>query len=84
MWSDPNMSPFMAVTAHWIEKMTEDTPTGPQQKLRLRVDLIAFTQVPGRHTGDHLAQVFFFCVDRLKIAGKVCYILKSTCIDTIS
>jgi hypothetical protein len=24
MWSDPNLSPFMAVAAHWIEGVEEE------------------------------------------------------------
>ncbi|TFK16518.1 hypothetical protein FA15DRAFT_577502, partial [Coprinopsis marcescibilis] len=27
-WSDPNLSPFMAVTAHWIESVQHVTPDG--------------------------------------------------------
>lgn len=50
LWSDPNLSPFMAVTAHWIEAKPISTPNGPQFELTLRADLIGFHQVPGRHT----------------------------------
>lgn len=71
MWSDPNLSPFMAVTAHWIEAQIEDTPIGPRQRLKLRADLIGFQRVPGRHTGEHLAQAFLYIIDRLAIAQKV-------------
>jgi hypothetical protein len=71
MWSDPNLTPFMAVTAHWIEGVTEDTANGPQLTLKLRADLIGFQRVPGRHDGEHLAQAFLFVTDRLKISEKV-------------
>jgi hypothetical protein len=54
----------MAITAHWIEAL----PTG---QLRLRSDLIGFHQIPGRHTGEHLAQCFKFLTDRLNITDKV-------------
>ena len=47
MWSDPNLSPFMAVTAHWIEAVPIQTPAGRQFKLNLRSDLFAFLSVPG-------------------------------------
>ncbi|OBZ73258.1 hypothetical protein A0H81_06727 [Grifola frondosa] len=33
MWSDPNLTPFMAVTAHWIKAKTEETPVGPRKHL---------------------------------------------------
>jgi hypothetical protein len=71
MWTDTNLSPFMAVTAHWIEAKTEDSPSGPQRILKLRAELIAFQRVPGRHNGEHLAQAFLWVVDRLDIAEKV-------------
>ncbi len=71
MWSDPNLSPFMAVTAHWIESMSEDTPTGPKPAFRLRADLIGFYNVPGRHSGEQLAYKFLEITDRLKITNKV-------------
>jgi hypothetical protein len=73
MWSDPNLVPFMAVTAHWIDAKTEDTPNGLKHTLTLWADLIGFLRVPGRHTGDHLAQAFLFILDRLKITEKVHY-----------
>jgi hypothetical protein len=71
MWSDTNLAPFMAVTAHWIEGTTENTVTGPQHKLRLRADLVGFHRVPGRHTGSHLAQAFLHVIDRIHLAEKV-------------
>src|SRR6266436_2883755 len=72
MWSDPNKSPFMAVTAHWIEATTQETPHGPQHILKLRADLIGFHRVPGRHDGEHLAHSFLHVLDRVSIAWKVC------------
>ena len=30
LWTDPNLSPFMAVTAHWIETKVTQTLEGPQ------------------------------------------------------
>lgn len=72
MWSDTNLSPFMAVTAHWIESKVEETPFGPRFKLTLRADLIGFQRVPGRHNGEHLAQAFLYVIDRIAIAHKVC------------
>ena len=71
MWSDPNLTPFMAVTAHWIEGKTEETVNGPKLVLNLRADLIGFQRVPGRHDGEHLAHAFLFVTDRLKITEKV-------------
>lgn len=71
MWSDPNLNPFMAVTAHWIQAKTIQTPDGPQHILTLRADLIGFHRVPGRHDGEHLAHAFIFITDRIGITHKV-------------
>ena len=77
MWSDTNLTPFMAVTAHWIETTTVQTPQGPQHILKLRSDLIGFQRCPGRHTGEHLAQAFLHVLKRIKITSKVWEILSS-------
>jgi hypothetical protein len=75
MWSDPNLTPYMAVTAHWIEPTTENTPSGPQTKLNMRTDLVGFHRVPGRHTGHHLAHAFIKVLDRLNVTHKVCVVV---------
>lgn len=61
----------MAVTAHWIEAVTEKGPSGSKKTLQLRSDLVGFHKLPGRHTGEHLAHCFLFITDRLKITEKV-------------
>jgi hypothetical protein len=61
----------MAVTAHWIEAETIQTAEGPVINLQLRADLIAFHNVPGRHTGEHLVNALLFILDRLKLTGCV-------------
>ena len=60
----------MAVTAHWIEPVFEETPTGQKCTLRLRANLVGFIRVPGRHTGEHLAHAFLYITDRLHITEK--------------
>ena len=71
IWTDTNLSPFMAVTAHWIEATMEDTPNGLQKILKLRADLVGFHHMPGRHDGKHLAHAFILVTDRLDITEKV-------------
>lgn len=71
LWSNPNLTPYMAVTAHWIEATLNQTDKGPCYKLALRTDLVGFYRVPGRHTGDHLAQAFISITDRLGATSKV-------------
>ena len=65
----------MAVTAHWIYSCTVETVSGPQQKLEIKAALIGFLKVPGRHTGEHLAQCFMHVLDRYEISEKVYFIL---------
>lgn len=72
MWTDKSLTPYMAVTAHWIEATTVQTPAGPQYSLTLRADLIGFLRVPGHHDGEHLAQAFLYIIDRIGIGFKVC------------
>ena len=62
----------MAVTAHWIEAVEQRKPEGLVTELRLRAELIGFHQVPGRHTGEHLAAAFYYVLERVDIPkGKV-------------
>jgi hypothetical protein len=68
----------MAVTAHWIESRTVLTAEGPVTNLVLQADLIAFHNVPGRHTGEHLGTALLHVLDRLRIAEKVCFTLFAT------
>ena len=72
IWADPNRSPFMAVTAHWIQAIPEQTNQGVRYKLCLRADLIGFQSMPGRHTGPHLAEAFIQVLDCVNIVTKVC------------
>ncbi len=71
LWSDPNLMPFMAITAHWIETMTTQTTDSLQYKLKLQASLIGFRQMPDNHNGTHLAHGFLSVIDRLNIAYKV-------------
>jgi hypothetical protein len=65
MWSDPDRKAYMAVTAHWMENY--------QKSIHLRADLLGFVNVAGSHTGECLAKVFLFIIDRLGIDKKVCF-----------
>lgn len=87
LWSDTNLSPFMAVTAHWIEStlIPSAASSQPQYILKLQAELIAFHKVPGRHSGVHLAQAFLEVLDRFGIEHKViinCIRSKMTPTDT--
>lgn len=70
MWTDDfNKKPYMAVTAHWLEKATISNRL--QSRISLCTDLIGFMHVPGSHTGERLAEAFLLIIGHLKIAKKV-------------
>jgi hypothetical protein len=72
MWTDDyNKKAYMAVTAHWLEKITLQTSRRLHSKICMRTDLIGFLHVPGSHTGEHLAKAFLVIIGRFKIARKV-------------
>ena len=73
LWTDPNLVPYMAVTAHWIQTTVRATESGPHYSLKMRTDLIGFQRVPGSHTGQNLAHSFYFIMKHLGILHKVCY-----------
>ena len=70
LWTDPNLAPFMAITAHWIELKPAPSGIGPST-LILRTELIGFKRVPSPHTGEHLAHAFLWVLRRIGIAKKV-------------
>jgi hypothetical protein len=47
VWSDPNLVPYMAVTAHWIDVKTILTAEGPHHILKLQSELVAFYHLKG-------------------------------------
>ncbi len=71
MWSDPNLIPYMAVMAHWLQSTSQATQHGPQHILKLWVDLVGFLHVPGRHDDEHLAHAFMYVLDRISIIPRV-------------
>ena len=70
LWTDINMKAYMAVTAHWLQQVSLQSER-LQSKIHLRSDLIGFVHVPGSHTGERLAKVFLYIIDRLDISKKV-------------
>jgi hypothetical protein len=74
-WSDLNQVSFMAVTAHWIQAIEQETPAGVNKKLHLRADLIGFHKLPGQHSGEHLAHCFLFITDHIQVTSKVSEII---------
>jgi hypothetical protein len=53
MWTDDyKKKAYMAVTAHWLEKVTLSGRL--QSRISLHTDLIGFMHVSGSHTGELL------------------------------
>jgi hypothetical protein len=65
VWSDQNLRPFLAMTAHWVAKVEGGTG------LQLKTALIAFHRLEGRHDGKTLAEVVLQLLDRAQITVKV-------------
>jgi hypothetical protein len=56
----------MAVTAHWIARVTGTT------SLQMKAALIVFHRLCGNHDGETLATAVLQLLDRAGITGKVC------------
>lgn len=65
VWSDQNLQPFLAMTAHWVAKVEGTTA------LQLKTALIAFHRLRGRHDGKTLAETVMKLLDRAQITVKV-------------
>ncbi|KAJ3557704.1 hypothetical protein NP233_g11674 [Leucocoprinus birnbaumii] len=71
IWTDENLTPFIGVTAHRIEVQEINTAAGIRYLLSMRNFVIGFHCVPGRHTGDHLAQALQFIIDRINLTPRM-------------
>jgi hypothetical protein len=54
-----------------MDEFMEETTSGTRTRLRLRSNLIGFREVPGRHTGQHLATAFLYVLERIGITNRV-------------
>ena len=70
LWTDFDKKPYMVVTAHWLKQESKG------QKITLHTDLIGFMHIPGSHTGEHLAEVFFLIINCLNLVKKVSFFKK--------
>ena len=60
IWSDPNLTPFLAMTAHFCRRLH-----GPGS-LEIAHRLLAFRVVQGSHDGENVGQIMY---DIVKEAG---------------
>ena len=70
MWSDLNLAPFMAVMAHWIQDIWEETVSTKRLILKLRLDWFPMC------SGSPWWQTHgcSFSIYHIEITGRVCYI----------
>lgn len=66
LWSDPNLTSYMAITAHYCIK-------DENGNLVVRSRLVAFRHVTGSHSGTNLAQHFMGVIQELGVLHKVLY-----------
>jgi hypothetical protein len=64
IWSDPQLRPFLAITAHWIQRLDDGT-------LLLRADLVAFSYIPDSHSGDNIAKAALKALEHGDLLKKV-------------
>jgi hypothetical protein len=65
IWSDENLRPYLAMTAHWIARLAGTT------SLQLKAALIVFHRLRGNHDGETLATAVLQLLDRAGITVKV-------------
>lgn len=63
-WSDPNLTSFLALTAHFIAR--------ENGHLVLHNRLLAFRIIEGAHDGENLARIIFAILKDAGVLGKVC------------
>jgi len=70
-WDNKSMQAFLAVTAHYIRRVSVPNAKHGRGALKLETGLVAFLPTPGRHTGKILADCLLKITDRAKITGRV-------------
>jgi hypothetical protein len=67
------MRGFMAILAHWIQRVPLPTPAGKTQQYtyHMRHDLIGFHYLPGSHSGAHICAAFVKVANDFGIMSKV-------------
>ena len=63
-WSDPNLTSFLALTAHFISKDADG-------HLAMQNRLLAFRVIDGKHTGKNLGTIIFEIIKTAGILGQV-------------
>jgi hypothetical protein len=64
IWSDENLCPFFAITAHWIQCHVDGS-------LVIRADLPAFSYIPGSHSGENIAKAVYAVLEHGELLNNV-------------
>lgn len=64
IWLDGALCPFLAITAHWIQCC-------PDGSLAMRADLVAFSYIPGSHSGTNIAKAAYAALEPGGLLDKV-------------
>lgn len=77
-WSDPNLTSYMAITAHY---MVHDE----NGRLALRSSLLAFRIIDGKHDGKNLGRIMFEILKEADLLGqvRVFIVLHGHCLHTL-
>lgn len=67
IWSNAALRPHLAITGHWIAR---DPITG---HLLLKASLLAFHRIRGSHSGERIARITLFLLQRAGLVHKVSY-----------
>jgi len=80
IWSDPNLTSFLAITAHFCR-----CPDGPGS-LEITHRLLAFRVVHGSHDGENIGQIMYDIVKEvgahrkvINCGGSPFYLVLTTC-----
>lgn len=76
IWSNQNLAPYLAITAHWIARVGEGRSGSRTTSLRLKTALVAFHRLTGSHDGASLAQAVLQLLDRAQVTLKVRVLLR--------
>lgn len=66
MWTDTQLRPFLAITAHYISALDSK-----EQKIQLNSRLLAFHHLPGKHAGENMAKAVYEILKQAGILTKV-------------
>jgi len=74
-WTSQVGDPYLSITGHFIH--------GVGAAWKLHSEQLAFSPLPGRHSGANIGNAIMRMVDRYNLQGKVCLPLYLMCADFV-